>query len=116
MHYGNGTADIISRVGLHFVKHYTFGGDKLSRRESAEEWLTRFPGIVRRIVQEVDVLIYNAGADPHIEDPLGGVLTTDQLKRTGRDRARHSSGVECTGGNKPGGRVSGPDQESAGDT
>ena len=26
-----------------------------------------------------DVLIYQAGADPHIDDPLGGWLTTEQL-------------------------------------
>ena len=33
---------------------------------------------------DCDVLLYQAGADPHIEDPLGGWLTTAQLRE--RDR------------------------------
>jgi acetoin utilization deacetylase AcuC-like enzyme len=31
-----------------------------------------------------DLLLYQAGADPHIDDPLGGFLTTDELAE--RDR------------------------------
>jgi len=31
-----------------------------------------------------DLLIYQAGADPHIDDPLGGFLTTAELAE--RDR------------------------------
>lgn len=31
-----------------------------------------------------DVILYQAGADPHVEDPLGGWLTSTQL----RDRDR----------------------------
>ena len=27
------------------------------------------------------MLFYQAGADPHIDDPLGGYLTTEQMKR-----------------------------------
>ncbi len=30
------------------------------------------------------VLLYQAGADPHVDDPLGGWLTTEQLRE--RDR------------------------------
>ena len=81
MHYGNGTQDIIDRLGLHFVKHYSFGGDGLACRESAEQWLAKLPSIVQGIAREANVIIYNAGADPHIDDPLGGVLTTEQLKK-----------------------------------
>ena len=81
MHYGNGTEDIIRKLGLHFIKHYSFGGDSLSRRETSDEWLARLPSVSQEIARKVDVLIYNAGADPHIDDPLGGVLTTEQLKK-----------------------------------
>ena len=28
-----------------------------------------------------DLILYQAGADPHINDPLGGVMTTDQMLR-----------------------------------
>ncbi len=27
------------------------------------------------------MLLYQAGADPHVDDPLGGFLTTDELAR-----------------------------------
>jgi acetoin utilization deacetylase AcuC-like enzyme len=33
---------------------------------------------------DCEVLLYQAGADPHINDPLGGWLTTAQLRE--RDR------------------------------
>ena len=32
-----------------------------------------------------DVVLYQAGADPHIDDPLGGILTTEQM--SARDRS-----------------------------
>jgi acetoin utilization deacetylase AcuC-like enzyme len=35
-------------------------------------------------MQDCDVILYQAGADPHIDDPLGGFLTTQQLRE--RDR------------------------------
>ena len=46
--------------------------------------------LLKKIYQEVasvrdcDVILYQAGADQHINDPLGGFLTTLQLKE--RDR------------------------------
>jgi len=30
---------------------------------------------------DCDVVLYQAGADPHVDDPLGGWLTTEQLRR-----------------------------------
>lgn len=30
---------------------------------------------------ECDLILYQAGADPHINDPLGGVMTTEQMLR-----------------------------------
>ena len=30
-------------------------------------------------MSDCDVILYQAGADPHINDPLGGWLTTEQL-------------------------------------
>ena len=81
MHYGDGTEDILRKLGLRYVRHYSFGGDTLACRESSGLWLDRLPLIAKSIAQEVDVIIYNAGADPHVDDPLGGVLTTVQLKK-----------------------------------
>lgn len=87
MHYGNGTAEILDRLGLSGeVPHYTFGGDpKTADREGfdGELWLTLLDGIVRGFA-DCEVLLYQAGADPHKDDPLGGLLTTGQLRE--RDR------------------------------
>lgn len=90
-HYGNGTDDIIGRLGLPWIRHYTAGGDL---GEPAERWLKRLPGIVREF-RDVDLIIYNAGVDSHVRDPLGGNLTTGQMFR--RDRVvfevAHEMGV-----------------------
>ena len=82
-HYGNGTDDIIERLDLAYVRHYSSGGDQDAKSAHAERWLKRLPGIVRDFA-DVDLIIYNAGVDSHINDPLGGNLTTEQMAR--RDR------------------------------
>lgn len=82
-HYGNGTDDIIRRQQLDFIQHYSFGADDVSQGLSAERWLKRLPDIVRQF-KDVQLLIVNAGVDAHIGDPLGGILTTEQMAR--RDR------------------------------
>jgi acetoin utilization deacetylase AcuC-like enzyme len=76
VHHGNGTMDIRHKLGMHFLSHYSFA----HRCGDAEEWLESFPSVVAAFVKELDVLIYNAGADAHINDPLGHVLTTEQMK------------------------------------
>jgi len=77
-HYGNGTDNIIRRLELeNVIVHYTFGGERISRR-NAERWLNELPAILARFAP-CDVVLYQAGADPHVDDPLGGVLTTEQL-------------------------------------
>jgi len=77
-HHGNGTIDIIKELGIDFIEHYSFGDECLKRGNPAQDWLNRLPDIISTF-DGVDLLIYNAGADPHIDDPLGGVLTTRQL-------------------------------------
>lgn len=73
MHYGNGTDDIINIKGRH-VQHYTAG----RRRHKPAHWLKHLPKVVREFAG-CDVVIYQAGQDPHVDDPLGGWLTTEQL-------------------------------------
>lgn len=82
-HYGNGSDDIILRLGLSYVRHYSSGNDTLAAVGTAEKWLKRLPDIVRGFC-DVDLIIFNAGVDAHLSDPLGGMLTTEQLAR--RDR------------------------------
>jgi acetoin utilization deacetylase AcuC-like enzyme len=78
-HYGNGTDDIIDRLDLENVIHFTAG--KQSRRpHDAEKFLHKIAGLVEKFA-DCDVILYQAGADPHIDDPLGGWMTTEQLRK-----------------------------------
>jgi acetoin utilization deacetylase AcuC-like enzyme len=82
-HWGNGTQDIIDRLHLdNEVVHYSPG--EYSRPAKAEAFLAAIKKILERFAG-CDLVLYQAGADPHIDDPLGGWLTTEQLYR--RDRA-----------------------------
>lgn len=76
MHWGNGTDDIINQLRLgDTVRHYS----SAPRRSQAAEWLVRLPDLVTELTQGCDLLIYQAGADSHINDPLGGYLDTKQM-------------------------------------
>jgi acetoin utilization deacetylase AcuC-like enzyme len=82
-HPGDGTEDI--RRTLHLethVSHYTTGPN-WRRPDQAQKFLRTLPLIVESF-SGCDVLLYQAGADPHVDDPLGGWLTTAQLAE--RDR------------------------------
>jgi acetoin utilization deacetylase AcuC-like enzyme len=79
MHYGNGTDDIIDRLGARWVRHFTAGQDYVSPAQ-AEPFLEGLPALVRTF-EDCDVVLYQAGADPHVDDPLGGWMTTEQLRR-----------------------------------
>jgi acetoin utilization deacetylase AcuC-like enzyme len=82
-HHGEGTEDI--RRTLHLeahVPHYTTGAN-WRKPDQAQEFLRKLLSIVESF-SGCDVLLYQAGADPHVDDPLGGWLTTEQLAE--RDR------------------------------
>lgn len=81
-HWGDGTDDIIKRLGTHWVRHYSAGAH-WNRVEQAGRFLKAIPGIVESMA-DCDALLYQAGADPHVDDPLGGWLSTEQLRE--RDR------------------------------
>ena len=73
-HYGDGTADIIKRLNLTWIKHLTRGAPlgkdtiDLIRDEIA--------------ANKADIVLYQAGADAHIDDNFGaGYLTTEVWKR-----------------------------------
>jgi acetoin utilization deacetylase AcuC-like enzyme len=79
-HYGDGTDEIIDHLGAReWVRHFTAGAT-YTLPSQADEFLARLPDIARAMA-DCDVVLYQAGADPHIDDPLGGWLTTDQLRR-----------------------------------
>jgi acetoin utilization deacetylase AcuC-like enzyme len=81
-HYGDGTDDILRRLGTQDIPHVTAGADWRHPSQAAA-FLAALPEMVRSM-EGCDVLLYQAGADPHIDDPLGGWLTDAQLRE--RDR------------------------------
>lgn len=106
MHYGDGTDDIlragwtgqgtsrslrvmdgslgeVARVRVvrtTQLRHFTAGGH-FTKPSQANGFLRRLAEIVSTLARDCDVALYQAGADPHINDPLGGWLTTEQLRQ-----------------------------------
>jgi len=82
-HYGDGTVDIIRHLNLGgWLRQFTAGAI-YRRRDQASGFLTHLPDLVGRF-KDCDLILYQAGADPHVSDPLGGWLTTEQMAE--RDR------------------------------
>lgn len=78
MHEGDGTEDIIDHLGIDWVTHFS-AGYTYQLPKQADEFLEAIPDITR-MMAGCDLVLYQAGADPHVSDPLGGFLSTDQLK------------------------------------
>ena len=76
-HYGNGTDDILDRLGREGIVHVT-AGERWQREADARAFLENIPRDLAAMA-DCDLVLYQAGADPHIDDPLGGFLTTPQL-------------------------------------
>ncbi|MFO0549207.1 MAG: hypothetical protein U0271_12520 [Polyangiaceae bacterium] len=80
MHDGDGTDAILTRLEVgHVVKHWNTGA-RFSDKSQAAEFLAHLP-VIARDFDGCDVVLYQAGADPHVDDPLGGWLTTEELRR-----------------------------------
>jgi len=82
-HYGNGTVDIIRKLKIKWIEHYS-SGDIYGMRSDAKIFLRRLPEIIMDRFKGCDLVLYQAGADPHVSDPLGGWMTTEEMKE--RDR------------------------------
>ena len=81
-HYGNGTTDIIERLDVDYITHYSSNHGVVNTSSNAENFLeNELPLIMEDFKKNCDVLLYQAGADCHIEDPLGGWLNTEQMRR-----------------------------------
>jgi acetoin utilization deacetylase AcuC-like enzyme len=80
MHYGNGTDDILIQVNQEgWCRHFTAGDQFRSAAQVPkffDQWLPR----VLDKLSDCGLVLYQAGADPHIKDPHGGWLTTPELK------------------------------------
>lgn len=78
-HYGDGTQNIIDKLGLYSsLLSWWIAGDK------PEEW-SKWQDGLQEILPAVQLVMYQAGADSHIEDPfMAGTLTSAQWVQ--RDR------------------------------
>jgi len=79
-HYGDGTDDIILKLGIDYVDHITANK---SYRTAVQALKCCELSSVQQ--QQYDLVLYQAGADIHVSDPLGGLLTTEQMRQ--RDRS-----------------------------
>lgn len=84
-HYGNGTQAIIDAQALaDRVLHVSFG-ETFRSPSQAEGYLMAVAGLRARFEAfRPQLILYQAGADAHIDDPLGGLLSTEQMRT--RDR------------------------------
>lgn len=84
VHWGNGTDQIIRQLGIDWIHHHTMG-KHFPTEESAANG--KFEAWWQKAITDCldcDLILFQAGADPHLWDPLGGVLSSDQM--SWRDR------------------------------
>lgn len=79
-HIGDGTEDILDRA----VRDYPLR-DVISHVTGVGYGMLNH-GAIEQIIDEMDVemIIYQAGADQHIDDPLGGLFDDEEMRE--RDR------------------------------
>jgi acetoin utilization deacetylase AcuC-like enzyme len=84
-HYGNGTQAILEARGLESqIMHVSFG-QTYRKPEQASAYLAAVGGLRARLQDfRPQLILYQAGADTHVDDPFGGLLTTEQMRT--RDR------------------------------
>lgn len=81
-HQGDGSQDIIEKLKLaERVLHRT---GKIHYTREKQAFFEELPALLDSL-QGVDLILYQAGADQHENDPLGGFLNGEELRR--RDRA-----------------------------
>ncbi len=80
-HYGDGTDEILRHLNLdQRVRHWTLGAHSGTERQR----LAKLEAELVAAAAECDLILYQAGADSHKDDPLGGVFTTAGYRE--RDR------------------------------
>jgi acetoin utilization deacetylase AcuC-like enzyme len=77
-HFGDGTAQILERLDLAGQVENVSFGEWFGRPSDASAYLSELRQQVSRF-GDFDLVLYQAGADVHVHDPLGGVLTTEQM-------------------------------------
>ena len=77
-HFGDGTQNIIQQLKLSDrIDHYTSGQHWHTEVAAYFDWLEE--AVQQLVDNDVSLVLYQAGADAHKRDPLGGLLDDDQL-------------------------------------
>lgn len=82
-HFGDGTQDIRTRLGVeNDVLHYVYAHKMLDRNQ-VDDWLDGLGEEIRALkAAGANIVLYNAGVDSHVDDPMArGVITTEQMQR-----------------------------------
>lgn len=93
MHYGNGTDDIIKRLGLTARVHHITNGNGYRTIDQAMAICDPRNLMEMLDTQRYDLVIYQAGADIHRNDPYGGLMTTEQMIERDRGIFQSCAGV-----------------------
>lgn len=79
MHWGNGTDDILEHINKGQYINISFG-KYFGTYDTAENYLLYFASVRQQLQAfKPDLIIYQSGADVHIDDPFGGLLTEGQM-------------------------------------
>lgn len=80
-HWGNGTQNTIDSTGSgSFIQHYSLGYYDVDESNN-KDWLKSFPTYLKDNFSDCDIILYQAGADCHKDDPLvsQGYFSDDQI-------------------------------------
>ena len=89
-HFGDGTENIMNQLDIDWIRHIS---DEHIHPSEAKRFISTLPEVVRGF-SDCDLLIFQAGADQHHSDPLGGFLSTNELAE--RDRIVFSVAKEIS--------------------
>lgn len=76
-HYGDGTDDIISKIGADYITHWGFYKNWVP--SSALFFVNLKKGL--ETMKHCDVIFYQSGMDMFKDDPRGGLLTAEELRK-----------------------------------
>jgi acetoin utilization deacetylase AcuC-like enzyme len=76
-HYADGTINIIQHLGIDWITHYCKNS---GYQPNATQFLDNLKALMASFY-DCDIILYQAGADAHIDDPLGGFLNTLEMSQ-----------------------------------
>jgi acetoin utilization deacetylase AcuC-like enzyme len=80
-HYGDGTAEMVDTLGLKDRILHASLGERAYERGQAGLYLRALRDALDAIEGfNPGIVLYQAGVDSHVNDPLGGLLTTDEMR------------------------------------